>query len=295
MMIARRDVFVIITVLKTLNSRRSRRVEDVFRRRRRSHARRHSCGRAFSGSRVRVAPAAMTPEHLGSLQNILAFLRENGFARSEASLVEEVRSLLEKAELEKAALDEAASDPARSRSRSPPRRTAAPPPSDDGQPRSRRRTSRRLRRASRGSARTWSSSRRISRRTPSAPTRCGRARAPPSVVSAATDDFASALEEPTADPPESPRADPGPRKSLAAAVDRLAIDDDRPSDDDEHLSDDDEDDREDVRSASASPSPSASASSRSPRSTASGPSRAWHDARHGYRLEVLAAPPPRRS
>ena len=231
----------------------------------------------------------MTPEHLGSLQNILAFLRENGFARSEASLVEEVRSLLEKAELEKAALDEAASDPARSRSRSPPRRTAAPPPSDDSQlplsPPHVPPPPARLARFGSDVEQLASDLAANAERPDDA--LAGRARAPPSVVSAATDDFASALEEPTADPPESPRADPGPRKSLAAAVDRLAIDDDRPSDDDEHLSDDDEDDREDVRSASASASPSASASSRSPRSTASGPSRAWHDGRHGYRLEVL--------
>ena len=218
----------------------------------------------------------MTPEHLGSLQNILAFLRENGFARSEASLVEEVRSLLEKAELEKAALDEAASDPARSRSRSPPRRTAAPPPSDDGQlPLSPPHVPPPPARLARFGSDVEQLASDLAANAERPDALAGRARAPPSVVSAATDDFASALEEPTADPPESPRADPGPRKSLAAAVDRLAIDDDRPSDDDEHLSDDDEDDREDVRSASASAS--ASASSRSPRSTASSPSRAWHE------------------
>ena len=77
----------------------------------------------------------MTPEHLSELQNILAFLRENDFKQSEASLIAEVQGLMEAAELERDRAtrrdernnDDAADDPsegAEARPSSPPRALA---------------------------------------------------------------------------------------------------------------------------------------------------------------------------
>ena len=77
----------------------------------------------------------MTPEHLSELQNILAFLRENDFKQSEASLIAEVQGLMEAAERERDRAtrrdegnnDDAADDPsegAEARPSSPPRALA---------------------------------------------------------------------------------------------------------------------------------------------------------------------------